>query len=96
MTGELFAALMKLELRIMEAIHSLDSRLSSVETKITSLENSVEGFREETLSHLDGVYTRFDRLESEYYSLNSAVTRLESGHQSLSAAVTRIEARLEN
>ena len=96
MTEELFAALMKLELRIMEALRSLDFRLSSVETKIASVETSVDELRNDTLSNFDGVYTRFDRLESEYHSLTAAVTRMESDYHSLSAAVTRIETRLEN
>ena len=41
------------------------------------------GFRD-VLSHFDGIYARFDRLETEYQSLAAAVARLET--RSLSRA----------
>ncbi len=33
--------------------------------------------RSELLSHVDSIYVRFDRLESEYHALTAAVRRLE-------------------
>jgi len=33
--------------------------------------------RDETLSHFDAIYKRFDRLESEYQTLKAAVRRIE-------------------
>lgn len=41
-----------------------------IDLKLTS-------FRNETLSNFDAVYTRFDRLESEYGALSAAVKRIE-------------------
>jgi hypothetical protein len=41
------------------------------------LREEIASGRGEMLSHFDGVYKRFDRLESEYYALSAAVKRLE-------------------
>ena len=39
----------------------------------------VRTLRDETMSHFDTVYKRFDRLESEYAALTAAVRRMENG-----------------
>jgi hypothetical protein len=41
------------------------------------MQRIVGDLRDETLSHFDAIYKRFDRLESEHYSLAAAVERLE-------------------
>jgi uncharacterized protein YdcH (DUF465 family) len=37
----------------------------------------IRALRDETMSHFDAVFKRFDRLETEYVSLSAAVRRLE-------------------
>ena len=51
---------------VTEAIAGVDSRVSRL--------------RDETLSHFDAVYKRFDRLEIEYHALAAAVKRIEQAH----------------
>ena len=62
---DLFAALVRFHREVV--IPDIESRIV---TRIASL-------RDETLSHFDAVYKRFDRLESEYHALSAAVQRLE-------------------
>jgi hypothetical protein len=38
----------------------------------------IDALRDETLSHFDSVYKRFNNLELEHYALSAAVRRLES------------------
>jgi len=60
----------------------------------TAIRDSVQDLRGDMLSHFDGVYQRFDRLESEYHALAAATARLEDQYQHLAAAVARIETAL--
>ncbi|MDQ6800666.1 MAG: hypothetical protein M3041_07490 [Acidobacteriota bacterium] len=55
--------------------------MMSVESSIASLDTNVVELRDDTLSHFDGVYRRFDQLESEYQALSAAVKRIEEQHQ---------------
>jgi hypothetical protein len=48
-----------------------------VDDRIGSVDGRVAGLRNETLTHFDEVYKRFDRLETEYQALSAAVKRLE-------------------
>ena len=41
------------------------------------VDSRVTPFRDEVMTHLDGLWKRFDRLESEYYALKAAVDRVE-------------------
>lgn len=51
------------------------------EVVVTDIERIVgqriDVLRDETLSHFDAMYKRFDRLETEYQALSAAVKRLE-------------------
>jgi chromosome segregation ATPase len=58
--------------------------------------------RNEMYTQFDGVYMRFDRMESEYYALKSWMSRLderlariESEVQSLNARMGRVETELQ-
>ncbi len=41
------------------------------------LRDEIASSRREALSNFDALYTRFDRLESDYQSLDAAVSRVE-------------------
>lgn len=43
------------------------------------LSGKTNALQNDMLSHFDGVYHRFDRLESEHYALAEPVARLEAG-----------------
>lgn len=43
----------------------------------TRMIDRMDALHRQTLGHFDAIYKRFDRLESEYYSLKAAVQRLE-------------------
>jgi hypothetical protein len=60
------------------------------------LDERLEVVREEMLGHIDAIYKRFDRLETEYHALSAAVARLEIGHHTLTESVARLENRLPN
>lgn len=46
--------------------------------RINSVRDELAAFKRETHANFDAVWKRFDRLESEYHSLASAVKRLEN------------------
>jgi len=71
-----------LESRMTAGFESLDLRLMSVESKSGSLHDTISALRDEMVSHVDGIYGRFDRLESEYHSLSAAGQRIEERHGS--------------
>ncbi len=47
---------------------------------VAGVDSRVSTLRDETLSHFDAVYKRFDRLEVEYHALAAAVKRIEQAH----------------
>ena len=47
---------------------------------VARVDSRVSTLRDETLSHFDAVYKRFDRLEIEYHVLAAAVKRIEQAH----------------
>lgn len=51
--------------------------LPDVERLVGAVDSKLTSFRNETMSHFDAVYKRFDRLESEYGALSAAVKRIE-------------------
>jgi chromosome segregation ATPase len=56
---------------------------------------STEKLRNEMLTLADGIYKRFDRVESEITSLKSAVVRLEEQLASVAQRVTSIEEKVD-
>ena len=48
-----------------------------VANAIAGVDSRVSTLRDETLSHFDAVYKRFDRLEIEYHALAAAMRRIE-------------------
>jgi len=67
-----------------------------------TVEKSVGALRNDMNSHFDGMYVRFDRLESEYQALRSwlgrldeRLARVESEVQSLNARMGRVELELQ-
>ena len=45
--------------------------------RIDAVDQKLEGFRDETHTNFDDVYRRFDRLETEYYSISAGLSRVE-------------------
>jgi chromosome segregation ATPase len=67
------------------------------------VDQAVGTLRNDMNSHFDGVYARFDRLESEYYALKSWMSRLderlariESEVQSLNGRMGRVESEVQS
>jgi chromosome segregation ATPase len=58
-------------IRFHETVIRLD--INDVRSKLDALAT-----RDEMLTHVDGIYVRFDRLETEYHALSAAVRRLET------------------
>ena len=48
-----------------------------VVSRIEPLRDDLASFKRETHANFDAVWTRFDRLESEYHALTAAVRRIE-------------------
>ena len=71
-----------LESRMSAGFESVDLRLTSVESRTASLEANVTALRDDMLSHFDGIYKQFGRLESGYQALTAAVKRIEEQHHS--------------
>lgn len=67
------------------------------------VDEAVGALRNDMYSHFDGIYGRFDRLESEYYALKSwmsrideRLTRIESEVESLNGRMGRVESELQS
>lgn len=67
------------------------------------VDQAVGTLRNEMNTHFDGVYVRFDRLESEYYALKSWMSRLderlariESEVESLNVRMDRVETEVQS
>ena len=75
MADELYSVLMKFhrEVFIPDIERIVTGAIAGVDSRVTTL-------RDETLSHFDAVYKRFDRLEIEYHALAAAVKRIEQAH----------------
>lgn len=72
MAGDLLQVLTRFHREvIVPDLDRRDERLGTVEQKL-----------DEVLTHFDAIYHRFDRLESEYQALASAVGRLEQATDS--------------
>jgi chromosome segregation ATPase len=56
----------------------VDSGLADLRQQNVELRADLNAFRREMLSHLDEIYRRFDRLDTEYHALVAAVSRLEA------------------
>ena len=59
-----------LALEIINTREELNARIDAVDQRL-------EGFRDETHTNFDHVYGRFDRLETEYYSISAGLQRVE-------------------
>jgi hypothetical protein len=71
-TDEIFAVLMHFHREVViPDMHRLEERLEA------RLGGRIDELRNETLSHFDAVYKRFDSLESECHAISAAVKRLE-------------------
>ena len=66
-TNELLARLLR---EVVDTRETLRERIDTVEIKI-------ETFRSEMLGHVDELYRRIDRLETEYQSIRAALGRIE-------------------
>lgn len=66
-TNELLGRLLR---EVVETRQTLGERIDTVEIKI-------ETFRSEMLGHVDELYRRIDRLETEYQAIRAALGRIE-------------------
>lgn len=66
-TNELLARLLR---EVVDGRETLGERIDTVEIKI-------ETFRSEMLGHVDELYRRIDRLETEYQAIRAALGRIE-------------------
>ena len=67
--------------RVEQGLGHLGQRIDQVEQglgqRIDQVEKRFEDFRSEMLGHMDAIYARFDRLETEYHMIVAGLKRVE-------------------
>jgi len=66
-----------------------------VNDSVGGVNSPLTALRQEMLSHFDGIYRRFDRLESEYQAVSAALKRLEDRVAAVEQKLDRLALRTE-
>ena len=66
-----------------------------IERIVGGVDSRVTELRQEMLSHFDGIYKRFDRLENEYQAVSAALKRLEDRVAAVEQKLDRMALRSE-
>ena len=61
-----------------------------------AIDERVGGLRNEMLTHFDGIYQRFDRLETEYHSIVEGLRRLDNRMDALEKRMAALESGERN